>query len=788
MRRTCLSPISFKMDIHPADDLHFEANKELARRAKGSGFIYVALFLIIGFSMSYASSHYSLMSFTLMAILFLSSSLLRFRIAGRLTLENQKSWERVFVLSILSSSFLWGLFAAHSIFKFGVNTYTLLAVFATGGIAGGSSTSLGLSLRLMRWHLFFLVFPLVVTLGLSHDPGAHSMAIMVGIFLVVLLIQAKSVYYDYRSLLKKNILIVKKNQELSDANRKVLDAAQVKSQFLANMSHEIRTPMNGILSCTNFLSEKMKDNESQKLIDTIQSCGDSLMVIINDILDFSKLEAGKIELEEAPFNLSYNVENIVDLMRGKASENGAVIDFHIADEVPAWVLGDVTRWRQVITNLVSNAIKFTKSQVDVFVQLIPSEKVFSKQVHQEGESSQNVVIEFVVVDNGIGISREGQKKLFQDFAQVDASTTRKFGGTGLGLSISRGIVERMGGKIWVESEEGKGAQFHVSIPFEIADNQEVQKIIAENEGRTKSPFAVDPEMAAKLPLKILVAEDNSVNQMVIRTLLSKLGYQAEIVSDGLQALKALEEQHYDVVLMDQHMPIMDGTEATKKIRASSKVSPQVKIIALTASAFKEDRDRCLASGMNSFLSKPLQTQELIAALMEGEALSLLPLSSGQPIPIVASQGASDKKPEDLSPKPFTYLNVEELTAQFEGALEILDEVIREFLKTLPESMDAILQSIQNKDPVALEKSAHRLKGTLANFAVHEGVDLAKKLEVMGHQAQMSGAESTFQGLEEYINQLKADFEAFLELESADSGLEAAEKTSSSAPVKHSKIA
>ncbi len=384
-----------------------------------------------------------------------------------------------------------------------------------------------------------------------------------------------------------------RTKELMKAKDLAEEGVKAKAKFLATMSHEIRTPMNAVLSCTNLLLDNIENPENIRLLKTVQNSSDTLLTLINDILDFSKIESGKMDLEVEPFDLQENTKEIVDLLNSKASEKGCILMCQLDQTVPRWIRGDVTRYRQVLTNLIGNAVKFTDNKVQVSVQAKPV---------SEGKYE----IEVSVKDNGIGIPEEAKAKLFQDFNQADSSTTRKFGGTGLGLAICKGIIDTMGGRIWAESELNKGSTFKFAIIAEKTKTRKSQKKVKLSE--------VNPNMAMEHPLKILMAEDNTVNQMVAKKLLAKLGYRVDIVANGLEAVDAVKTYEYDVVLMDQHMPELDGVEATRKIRQFAPA--KLRIYALTASAFKEDRDRCFEAGMNGFLTKPININEIVTALSE----------------------------------------------------------------------------------------------------------------------------------------------------------------------------
>tara|TARA_Y100000768_G_C23952229_1_gene670832 strand:- start:305 stop:1597 length:1293 start_codon:yes stop_codon:yes gene_type:complete len=377
---------------------------------------------------------------------------------------------------------------------------------------------------------------------------------------------------------------LKNEQERAEASTKS------KSRFLAMMSHEIRTPMNAILSCTNILMHEDQNPSNMKMLSTIKTSGDSLLVLINDILDFSKIESGKIDLEKTVFSLKECVDSVIDLLEIKANKEGVRLYITEDSQFPEFIKGDVTRLRQVLVNLVANGIKFTKDKVSI-------------KIKSEKKPNNLVDIKFSVFDNGIGIPEDSLEKLFQDFSQVDASTTRKFGGSGLGLAISKGIVESMNGEIGVRSKEGEGSEFF----FKIATTE--QKAPENSEEFLEDNFDADK---GNSHLKVLLVEDNSVNQMVAKKILEKIGIVPDIVSSGLESIEAVQNVTYDLILMDQHMPELDGVEATKKIRNLQIEQPL--IYALTASAFLEDKQRCLEAGMDGFLTKPIIVRELKLAI------------------------------------------------------------------------------------------------------------------------------------------------------------------------------
>jgi PAS domain S-box-containing protein len=483
----------------------------------------------------------------------------------------------------------------------------------------------------------------------------------------------------------------KTETELLEAIREAKAASRAKGEFLASISHEIRTPINGIIGASELCMEANLNDEQSGYLQTVLNCSGTLLSLVNDVLDFSKIEAGHIKLERVSFELEKLLNSVIDEFRPQVDRKGLSLHLEYSDDLPDRFMGDPTRLKQIIYNLVGNALKFT---ADGFVS------IRVRAVKKMGKSIQLMI---TVKDTGIGITKAALTSIFDSFTQADMTTTRKYGGTGLGLAICKRLSDLMDAEIKVESEIGVGSIFSLQLCLDLSNESVVE-------------HALDDESEVGLikttgedPLSVLLVEDNVVNQKIARIRIEKLGEKVQVADNGLKGVKLWREGSFDCILMDVQMPVMDGHEATREIRkieAEEQLDP-IYIVAMTAHAFKEDRDKCIAAGMDKYISKPFRVEDLERIFAEVKVLK-----------------AEHSETREISGEIFDTMAKEVgLTGK-----DDFQEVAELFMETSKKDLENLKKSFLSKDYESFAFTAHRLKGALGVFCQHDLFELAKALE------------------------------------------------------------
>jgi hypothetical protein len=584
-------------------------------------------------------------------------------------------------------------------------------------------------------------FGVVVALHF-YPPSSQELLIKVGLLMFVLsavgLVSGAAVSERHRIAME----LLERTDELQSANtelvlsKKAADAAnRAKSEFLANVSHEVRTPMNGILAMTELALDTELTAEQREYLLTLKFSADSLLEVINDILDFSKVEAGKLELRPIEFDLRELVGNTIRALEVRARQKGLEIKFDTDERIPVRMLGDAVRLRQILINLVGNAVKFTERGGIVV------------KVKKMGESDDRFEAHFLVSDTGIGIPSDQLKVIFEPFTQVDASMTRNYGGTGLGLAIASQLTQLMKGRLWVESEMGRGSTFHFSIPLSVPSRDPEETAGDQQLVRCDSVLAGNEDPTTRwIPrkLEILVAEDNLVNQKAVLRMLVKMGHTALIASNGAEALDLVRMKNFDLVLMDVQMPIMDGLTATRRLREhEAQDGGHLLIIAMTAHALEVDRQGCLQVGMDAYISKPLsaaQLQEVIARV----------LSTDRNCVAEFARGAESET---------SVWDQEKVLARLGGDEVLMHEIVDIFLEETPKHLEALRRAIVEGNADSIEQIAHGLKSEVGYLEISVASQVARTIEELGRSRRLGAVTEQLDRLEAAIEEATSQMRA-----------------------------
>ena len=698
-------------------------------------------------------SLYSWAGLMMLSLLFRAITTYIYSRSDKKSARQQRRSELLFLAGICFSGLTWGLLGIWLYpLTTDVNTHLLLLLIMVG-LAGGASTSLSFQRPPVTCFVLLVLLPTLYSLYATEGNQNIAIGLAIVLYIIFLLKNAYLFQKNHQQLLLLKEMSLHKERKLRRSQRAAEEASRAKTNFLANMSHEIRTPMNVIIGMSRLIKETELDAQQKKFFARIESSATILMGLLNGILDFSKIEAGQLILEKQPFLLETLLDGIHSTMSGLAREKQLALHIDKDPLVPEAVIGDSVRLSQVLINLLGNAIKFTEQ----------GEVRLGVRVDTEKDQDRSCTLRFTVEDTGIGIPENKQKLLFESFQQADTSISRKYGGTGLGLAICKQLVQLMGGTITVESRQGKGARFSFTVLLEPCSPDAVKQVHI-----TDTPSTKD-----KMALKLLLVEDNEANRELAIIVLESAGQTVTAAVDGLDALHKLGEQHFDLILMDVQMPQMNGIATTRMIRAIEQEKPipptidqdlldrlkanlaggHIPIIAMTAHAMDSDRQRCLDAGMDAYLTKPFQPEQVLDTLAnfcpstmrgrneqannshparqdnKGEERCRQSAEAGPGLP--GSTPPRKQGPDNqtgLAGKNLTGMVREHLQATYNLQPEQIEQLLSTSADSLRKQLDRAGQALDTADCEELRKAAHAAKGNLLNLGLNTLSDMAASLE------------------------------------------------------------
>jgi signal transduction histidine kinase/CheY-like chemotaxis protein len=682
-----LAPGARELDPVELADVHLRASEALASQSIPG---ILAHWVLVGVALATATvtrAHpWGTVAVALWMVLIGVGRLIVAHSLGQMRAERPLLWERLFRAGLVASSATWGIGGALLLALSNFDRESILVVMLLAGISAAGVASLAADQSLVRLHVALTLAPSFVAGALFMQGRTRiivGFAVAVLAYAAFLWIQARHAHSLFFQGLVREKLLERQATELDAARRDSLEASRAKSEFLANMSHEIRTPMAAVMGYADLLLDpRVVSTERVGHIQTIRRNGEHLLSLVNDILDISKIEAGKMQVESIATSVGHVVAEVASLMRVRATEKNLAFDIEYVGPVPETMSSDPTRLKQILLNLVSNAIKFTEAgSVRILVRCTAPES-----------ASPELVVD--VVDTGIGMTQEQAARVFAPFSQGDSSTTRRFGGSGLGLVISRRLANLLGGDIVVKSAPVKGSVFSLTLPTGAISGTLVSNAPS---GTVLAPRSVRHVASLPASCSILLAEDGHDNQILISTFLTKAGAAVKVVGDGRLAVEealraATTTEPYDVILMDMQMPVLDGYGAASELRLAGYTGP---IVAITAHAMAGDRERCERAGCDDYLTKPVDRAKLVAtvARLTSSALSGKTLAST----------LGDDDPD-------------------------LQEIVRQFVRDLPDRSSSMLRAAQTSDTETLKRLAHQLKGAGGSYGFPAITEAAAAVE------------------------------------------------------------